>query len=212
MDEGQRTLCRLPELTAATKAGGARKRSFAALPGRATAGAAAPGSEASGETSGLPPFAARVPPEPPCWGRGAPAGQGSEPSEFSDSSVDSQAESLPPPWDERYARWEVRTALRHRGSPRTTAGSAATAAGLAGEPVFPVARLVVLSDLVGRSFSTQSCSDLVAEGHQAEADVQSGNRGDESSILKKKPKADAAGTLKEPPKGAKMAGAGGSDG
>ena len=71
MDEGQRTLCRLPELTAATKAGGARKRSFAALPGRATAGAAAPGSEASGETSGLPPFAARVPPEPPCWERGA---------------------------------------------------------------------------------------------------------------------------------------------
>ena len=212
MDEGQRTLSRLPELTAATKAGGARKRSFAALPGRASSGAAAPGSEVSGESSGLPPFSARVPPGPPGGGRGAPAGPGSEPSEFSDSSLDSQAESLPPPWDERYARWEACGALRHRGSPRTTAGSAANAAGLAGEPVFAVGQVVVLSDLVGRGLSTRSCSELVAEDHQAEAEVQSGDLGDESSILKKKPKAEAAGTLKGTPQGARRAGAGGSNG
>ena len=179
MDDGPRAVSRQSELVAATRVGGARKRSFAARPGRGSLGIAAIVAEVGGDSParGLP----------GSLGEGccAPAGPGSEAPELSDSSLDSQAESLPPPWDERCARWEARSALLYRGSPRTAAGSAAATAGNAGGPV---------------------------SASQGEARVHSGVSAGGSPILKKKPKAEAAGTLTEPPQGARKAGAGGSNG
>ena len=180
MDDGPRAAGRRSELIAATRVGSGRKRSFAARPGLSRRGRAGTVAEV-----GVDPPASGVP-VPLGEGCGGPAGPGCEAPDLSDSSLDSQAESLPPPWDERCARWEARSVRVYRESPRTAAGAAAATAGNAEVPVL---------------------------ARRGSARVHSGGIAGGSPLLKmKKPKAEAAVPLTEAPHGARKAGAGGGNG